>query len=135
MTKRRFCLTLALAITGIAIAAPTASTEIIGAARVIDGDTLSINDQRIRIHGIDAPETRQHCADNRERRYPCGTHPTRTLRHTIANRTIRCVRQTRDRYARWIARCTVAGVDIGAEQVRLGAALAYRRYSHEYVRQ
>ena len=135
MTTRRFSLILVLALAAITVAVPAASTEIAGLARVIDGDTLAINTHRIRIHGIDAPETGQSCLDTRGRNYRCGELSTRTLRHTIANRPIRCVVQTRDRYGRSIARCTIAGIDIGAEQVRFGAALAYRRYSRDYVPQ
>ncbi len=39
----------------------------------------------------------------------------------------------RDRYDRIIARCTVAGEDLGEWMVSQGLALAYRRYSLDYV--
>ena len=37
------------------------SEEITGKAIVIDGDTIKINDERIRLYGIDAPEKEQIC--------------------------------------------------------------------------
>ncbi len=39
----------------------------------------------------------------------------------------------RDRYDRIIAKCTVAGEDLGEWMVAQGWALAYRRYSLDYV--
>ncbi len=39
----------------------------------------------------------------------------------------------RDRYNRIIGRCTVAGEDMGAWMVWQGWALAYRRFSLDYV--
>ena len=51
-----YALTLAL----ILIATP-ALADVTGTASVIDGDTIEVHGQRIRLHGIDAPESRQLC--------------------------------------------------------------------------
>ena len=39
--------------------------EITGYAKIIDGDTIKINSNKIRLHGIDAPETKQKCKKER----------------------------------------------------------------------
>lgn len=133
MSRLRPALLLAIAIAALALIPPAASEQIEGRARVIDGDTVSIGPHRIRLHGIDAPETAQTCLDSRHSSYRCGARSAQTLVRIIAGRPIQCSIRTRDRYGRSIAQCFAAGADIGAEQVRLGMALAYRRYSRDYV--
>ena len=39
-----------------------AMADITGKPRVVDGDTIHINQTKIRLHGIDAPEMKQTCA-------------------------------------------------------------------------
>ena len=103
-----------------------------GRARVVDGDTLDIGRTRVRLHGIDAPESRQSClADGR--RWPCGERATRALDQRIGSRTVSCEERDRDRYGRSVAVCRAAGEDLNAWMVRAGWAIAYRRYSRTYV--
>ena len=103
-----------------------------GRARVIDGDTLDVGGARIRLHGIDAPESRQGCnADGR--RWPCGERATRELGRRLGDRTVSCEERDRDRYGRIVAVCRASGEDINAWMVRQGWALAYRKYSRAYV--
>ncbi len=78
-----------------------------GAALVIDGDTLGIHGQRIRLHGIDAPESRQLCRlDGKP--WQCGKDAANALAERIARRPLRCEDLSPDRYKRIIARCAVA---------------------------
>ena len=42
---------------------PAATDVLAGVATVIDGDTLEIHGTRIRLHGIDAPESAQLCIE------------------------------------------------------------------------
>ena len=123
-------LTLALA----AILFPTvALAEISGPARVIDGDTIEIQDQRIRLHGIDAPERSQTCLLQGQR-YPCGVDATESLRKLVRGKAVSCNTMGRDRYGRTIAVCVIpVGIELGLTMVRLGWALAYRRFSIDYV--
>lgn len=103
-----------------------------GRASVIDGDTIEIHGRRIRLFGIDAPESRQLCeADGKP--YRCGQHAALALADHIGQRTVRCEQRDIDRYGRFVAVCRVAGEDIGAWLVAEGWALAFRRYSTDYV--
>ena len=79
-----------------------------GPARIVDGDTIDISGQRIRLNGIDAPESRQTCImDNQLWR--CGEAATEALRRLIGNSPVRCEDQGSDRYGRMIGQCYVQG--------------------------
>ena len=103
-----------------------------GSARVIDGDTLEIRGTRIRLHGIDAPESAQRCRAA-GRAWPCGREATRALSGRIAGRPVVCEERDRDRYGRSVAVCRAGGEDVNAWMARAGWAFAYRKYSHSYV--
>ncbi len=106
--------------------------DVAGPARVIDGDTLAIGDERIRLRGIDAPERWQVC-DSRGTPYPCGTLAAAWLVQATDGRTVRCEGDERDRYGRLLAVCYVGPVNLNAALVDAGWALAYRRYSKAFV--
>ena len=111
----------------------TAWADIIGQARVIDGDTLEVAGQRIRLHGIDAPESKQLCRKDGER-WRCGKDATSALKAFLGGRPVNCEELDRDRYSRIIAKCAVDGADIGEWMVSQGWAVAYYLYSYEYSR-
>ncbi|OYW61974.1 MAG: hypothetical protein B7Z30_00560 [Rhizobiales bacterium 12-68-15] len=113
-----------------------AAEPVVGRATVIDGDTLEIHGERIRIDGIDAPESRQTCHDRAtEEDVRCGQHAALWLSDLIGAQTVTCQEAGRDRYKRMLAHCEVAGQDVGAAMVEAGWALAYVRYSREYEAQ
>ena len=103
-----------------------------GPARVIDGDTLDVGDVRIRLHGIDAPESKQSCRAG-GKRWSCGREATRALAGRIGGRSVACQERDRDRYGRVVAVCSLSGMDLNGWMVAQGWAFAYRRYSHAYV--
>ncbi len=122
---------LALALT---LLATPALADVSGVASVIDGDTLEIHGQRIRFHGIDAPESRQLCRlDGKP--WMCGKDAANALAEKIARWPVTCEDLGRDKYDRIIAKCIVAGEDLEEWMVSQGWALAYRRYSLDYVEQ
>ena len=104
-----------------------------GTARIVDGDTIWIGGTKIRLHGIDAPESKQSChkADGSE--YRCGEASTDALRVLVGADSVRCEGDAYDRYKRLIATCYSGTLNLNAELVRQGWALAYRRYSKDYV--
>ena len=104
-----------------------------GKPRVIDGDTIWIDGTKIRLHGIDAPEANQKCSMKNGSEYRCGLASTQALRALIGSKPVICKGTTYDRYKRVIAVCYSGTVDLNAELVRKGWALAYRRYSKDYI--
>jgi len=114
----------------------TVFAEIVGAPRIIDGDTIEIARQRIRLYGIDAPEAVQECVVA-DKRWPCGHKSTLALSSVIGNSLVACQERDKDRFGRIIAVCDIAGshgFDINAIMVSQGWALAYRRFSTDYVK-
>jgi endonuclease YncB( thermonuclease family) len=105
------------------------SNNISGIATVIDGDTLEIAGERIRIWGIDAPETDQLCRGEDSLLYFCGATATAGLYQHVKARVVMCTRVGIDRYLRTIATCAVDGLDIGEWLVGRGLALDWPKYS------
>jgi endonuclease YncB( thermonuclease family) len=112
----------------IALAAATAPAS---AQTVTDGDTLKLNGTTYRLWGIDAPESKQACADG----WPAGSLATTRLQALISGRSVVCQEKDRDRYGRVVAICRASGEDLGAILVREGLAWAFVRYSRDYVGQ
>ena len=111
--------------------------DIIGKAHVTDGDSIIINDIRIRFTGSDAPESyffgkTQTCLDAQSNEWECGNLATQKLKELINNQTVRCTDEGQDRYGRTLGICYVGKVDLQAEMVKSGMAVAYLRYSDRY---
>ncbi|HPG88825.1 MAG TPA: thermonuclease family protein [Hyphomicrobium sp.] len=104
-----------------------------GPATVVDGDTLDIAGQRVRLEGIDAPETAQICKSADGRDWSCGRAASKFLRTLIAGNDVVCDRQGTDKYGRTLAICFADGRDLNAAMVRAGMAWAFVRYSSMYV--
>ena len=102
--------------------------------KIIDGDTIILNSEKIRFYGIDTPEIKQTCTDNYGHTYSCGIRAKLELEKIIGSRKVSCIKKTKDRYKRSISICYVDENDINSLMVKRGWALAYRKYSKKYVR-
>jgi len=109
-----------------------ALADVQGIPRVVDGDTIHVQSAKIRLHGIDAPERKQTCK-RLDIVWNCGTESTNTLKRLIDGSEVRCTERGKDRYQRIIGVCIANGLNLNAEMVKLGMAVAYRRYSKDYV--
>lgn len=107
-------------------------TVLQGTASVIDGDTLDLHGQRIRLHGIDAPESKQTCTRNGEA-WRCGQAAALALAERIGRQPIACEQRDIDRYKRVVAICRLGEENLNAWLVRSGWAMAYRQYAKGYV--
>jgi endonuclease YncB( thermonuclease family) len=108
---------------------PQTGPSVVGRAKVIDGDSLEIAGERIRLFGIDAPEGRQECRDAGGRPYPCGRESARALAAATAGRNVECTPVAHDRYDRGVAICKVTGRDLSELMIREGHALELRQHS------
>lgn len=100
---------------------------------MIDGDTLKMGRQRIRLFGIDAPESQQSCQTPQGQDWWCGSEASKAVRSMVSDRIVTCHQQDIDRYNRVVAICEVDGRDLGEELVEQGLAIAYRYFSRKYV--
>tara|TARA_Y100001970_G_scaffold37708_1_gene46605 strand:+ start:7533 stop:8015 length:483 start_codon:yes stop_codon:yes gene_type:complete len=106
--------------------------SIIGKAKVIDGDTLHIDNNKIRLHAIDAPEKNQTCLVN-SKKWFCGKQSTEELKNIINNQIVECLVNDIDRYNRYIAICSSNKINLNQWMVKNGWAIAYRYYSNDYI--
>ncbi len=118
------CLTL--------LSAPAQSAELTGRGRAVDGDTLVLGGEKIRLLGIDAPEHDQTC-DRNGTNWACGEWSGQQLARLLHGRSVTCQGNDRDRFGRLLAICHAGGQVLNAAMVRDGAAFAYRRYSDRFV--
>ena len=108
---------------------PVLATDLTGQASVIDGDTIEIHGTRIRLWGIDAPESTQLCRGEDSLRYRCGAKAANDLDGFIARRSVSCTPISLDQYGRTVATCTVDSTDLGQWLVSNGLALDWPNYS------
>lgn len=104
-----------------------------GTASVIDADTLEIAKQRIRLVGVDAPESGQKCRDTKGKFYRCGSVSANALDAWINRNPVTCAIEDTDRYGRLLGQCSVRGQNVQEWLVVNGYAVAYRQYSTAYV--
>jgi len=100
--------------------------------KIIDGDTIHLNNEKIRFTGIDTPELKQTCNKDNEIIY-CGIQARQLLIDKIGKNKVKCVREGKDQYKRTLAECFVNDLSLSKFLVREGYAFAYRKYSKKFI--
>ena len=103
------------------------------ALKVIDGDTIVINGEKIRFSGIDTPELKQTCMKDKKKVF-CGMLAKMLLIKKIGNEIPKCISEGKDIYNRILAECFINGESLSSFLVRSGYAFAYRKYSKKFIK-
>jgi endonuclease YncB( thermonuclease family) len=120
---RRGVIGIALIFVALALT-PGIKPNLSGPARVIDGNTIIVAGQTLRLYGLEAPDLGQTCRSKENRDWPCGRAAAAALRQYIGERPVGCLTRTRDAADRLISTCRVGGTDLNAWLVEQGWALA-----------
>jgi endonuclease YncB( thermonuclease family) len=133
---RRVTLTASLSLALLAallLGVASETADLTGIPMISDGDTLDIGATRVRLEGIDAPETDQVCLNANGDVWRCGVEARDQLKDHVAGRELVCTPIGIDRYKRTLGRCKLEGEDLNGWMVQQGWALAYVKYSSAYV--
>ncbi|MBT4989744.1 MAG: thermonuclease family protein [Rickettsiales bacterium] len=106
--------------------------KLYGYAKIIDGDSIVIDNHEIRIREIDAPELYQICQNQKLKEYPCGKQSKSYLQKITKNKKVQCTSYAKDIYNRYLATCYIENVDIAISMLEQGWAVIYRLPSPLY---
>ena len=101
--------------------------------KIVDGDTIVLNGEKIRFSGIDTPELKQTCMNGDEKVF-CGKTAKMILIKKIGNKTPECISEGKEAYKRTLAECFINGESLSVFLVRSGYAFAYRKYSNKFIK-
>jgi len=101
--------------------------------KVIDGDTIHLNGEKIRFSGIDTPELKQTCSIDKKINF-CGIEAKKLLIKKIENNEVKCIPEGKDQYKRILAECFVNNESLSSFLVKQGYAFAYRKYSKKFIK-
>ena len=107
--------------------------EFYGKPRIIDGDSIEIKNEKIRLLGIDAFEKKQNCSKEDGTKYKCGERAISNLSTIISGQHIRCIKKKKDRYKRWLATCYIGKLDINENMILYGNAFSYMSKKYKNV--
>jgi len=100
--------------------------------KIVDGDTIYLNGEKIRFTGIDTPELKQTCIKD-DAKDSCGITAKQILIDKIGDNTVECISEGKDQYKRTLAECFVNNESLSCYLVRSGYAFAYRKYSKKFI--
>ena len=101
--------------------------------KIVDGDTIHLNGEKIRFAGIDTPELKQICIKE-EVIEQCGLTAKKILIEKIGDSKVKCISEGKDQYKRILAECFVNNESLSSYLVRSGYAFAYRKYSKKFIK-
>lgn len=104
--------------------------ELAGYGRPVDGDSLFVGRDEVRLKGIDAPEGRQSCTRGGAS-WACGNAARDELTGLIGRDEVICRVVERDMHGRLLSYCTAGGRDLNKGMVASGMAVAYGGYLRE----
>ena len=102
--------------------------------RVVDGDTIILNGEKIRFSGIDTPELKQTCLKDNNEEVGCGMFAKMLLVKKIGNNKPICIGKKKDFYKRTLAECFINNESLSIFLVSSGYAFAYRKYSKKFIK-
>ena len=109
-----------------------AQAPVFGAGQAKDGDSLMVGAREVRLFGIDAPEYDQSC-QRAGQDWPCGSAAADKLAQLVTGKNVVCSSAGTDQHRRLLGRCMVGATDVNRAMVASGYAVAFRRYSSDYV--
>jgi len=124
--RRSWLLPVGLVVVGLAGMALFAEPEppLSGHPTVVDGDTLRLGGERVRLLGIDAPELAQQCTDAAGKPWACGEAARRAMLDLVGTGSANCTAEEHDRYGRILAHCQVGTADLSESMIRAGMAIS-----------
>jgi hypothetical protein len=91
-----------------------------------------VGEREVRLFGIDAPEYNQSCRRAGED-WAFGSAAADKLAQLVTGKNVVCASVGTDQHGRLLGRCTVGATDVNRAMVASGYAVAFRRYSSDYV--
>lgn len=104
---------------------PNFSNKFSGKAYVIDGDSIKVGGNEVRLYEVDAPEYKQQCLDSAGNEYPCGKMSMSFLIKLIGGKFVECEYSQKDKYDRYLSKCYIEGKSINEEILKNGMAVIY----------
>jgi Staphylococcal nuclease homologue len=104
-----------------------------GNGQPIDGDSLWVGGEEVRLKGIDAPEWKQDC-ERDGARWMCGEIAREELVRGIGDDKVTCTISQRDVYGRMLGNCSAGGRDLNAGMVASGMAVAFGGYESQQAK-
>lgn len=106
-------------------------SEVTAEVRVLDGDSIILDGDEIRLIGIDAPEYRQYCFTKDKDKYDCGEEAKKAMKNIVKDKIFVCNKIKKDIYDRHLSECFADDSNINVEMLRQGWAIIYYAEDNE----